>query len=219
MLHDQGIPKFLWGEVVNTVVYVQNRCSHQALDSKSPKEFFTGKKLDISHFRIFGSPIYFHVWKEKRSKLEASGKKGTFVGYNETSKAYRIYMPGQREVELSHDATFDEDDALRKISNLLIPMKEKEADAGNQGDSQDESLPNVEELMDPFDPPPHEPSSSQRKPSWLREALEDVKKHVALRGTFHESKKPNKYQGYLIAMSMIIQFEPCSFKEVVKQQL
>jgi len=134
MLHDQGLPKFLWGEVANTAVYVQNRCPHQALDSKTPEEVFTGKKSDVSHFRIFGSPLYFQVPKEKRSKLEASGKKGTFVGYSETSKAYRIYVLGQREVELSHDVTFDEDASLRKISKLPIPRKDKEANAGNQGD-------------------------------------------------------------------------------------
>ena len=57
------------------------------------------------------------------------------MGYKETSKAYRIYVPGQREVELSHDVTFDEDVALRKISNLPIPRKDKEVDARNKGDS------------------------------------------------------------------------------------
>ena len=50
--------------------------------------------------------------KEKRSKLDATGKKGMFVGYSETSKAYRVYVPGQREVEISHDVTFDEDASL-----------------------------------------------------------------------------------------------------------
>jgi len=55
MLHDQSLPKFLWAEVANTVVYVQNRCPHQALDSKTLKEVFTGKKSNVSHFRIFGS--------------------------------------------------------------------------------------------------------------------------------------------------------------------
>jgi len=49
MLHDQRIPKFLWAEAANTVVYVQNRCPHQALDSKTPEEMFTGKKPDVSH--------------------------------------------------------------------------------------------------------------------------------------------------------------------------
>lgn len=28
MLHDQNVPKFLWGEVANVVIYVQNRTPH-----------------------------------------------------------------------------------------------------------------------------------------------------------------------------------------------
>eukprot|EP00253_Pinus_taeda_P002410 PITA_02410 len=219
ILHDQGLPKFLWGVAAKTVVYVQNRCPHQALDSKTLEEVFTSKKLDVSHFRIFGSPVYFHVPKEKRSKLEAFGKKGALVGYNETSKAYRVYVLGQREEELSHDVTFNEDVALRKISNLPIARKDKEVDAGNQGDSHDELMPDVVEPMDPIDPPLHEPFSSKRRPLWLRETLEDADTHVAPRGTFRERKKPNRYQGYLTAMSTIIQFKPCSFEEDVKQQV
>ena len=134
MLHDQGLPKFLWGEASNTVVYVQNRCPHQALDFKTPEEVFTNKKPNVSHFRIFGCPVYFHVPKEKRSKLDASGKKGTFVGYSETSKAYRIYMFGKREVEISHDVTFNEDVSLGKVKDLPIPRKDKDEDAGKQNE-------------------------------------------------------------------------------------
>eukprot|EP00253_Pinus_taeda_P036164 PITA_36164 len=37
-------------------------------------------------------------------------------------------------------------------------------------------------------------------------------------GTFRESKKPNKYQGYLTAMSTIIQNKPSSFEEAVKHK-
>ena len=126
MLCDQGLPKFLWGEVVNTVVYVQNRCPHSALDSKNPEEVFSGKKPDVSHFRVFGCPVYFHVSKEKRSKLDASGKKGMFVGYSETSKAYRIYVPDQREVEICHDVSYDEDATLKKVRNLPSSKDDKE---------------------------------------------------------------------------------------------
>lgn len=67
MLHGQGLPKFLWGEAANTAVYVQNRRPHQALDFKTPEEVFIGKKPNVSHFRIFGCPVYFHVPKEKRN--------------------------------------------------------------------------------------------------------------------------------------------------------
>jgi len=128
MLHDKDLPKCLWGESANIVVYVQNRCLHQALDFKTHEEVFIGKKHDVSHFRIFGCHIYFHVPKEKRNKLDASRKKGTFVGYSETLKAYRTYVLGQREVEISHDATFDEDSALRKVRDLLIPRKDNNND-------------------------------------------------------------------------------------------
>ena len=66
--------------------------------------------------------------------MDASRKKGMFVGYNETSKAYRIYVPGQREVEICHDVTFDEDVALRKVRNILISKedKEEEEEVGRQ---------------------------------------------------------------------------------------
>ena len=114
MLYDQGLLKFLWGQTANTAVYVQNRCLHSALDSKTPEEVSSGKKPDVSHLRVFGSPISFHVLKEKRSKLDASRKKGMFVGYSETSKAYRIYVPSQIEVGICHDVTIKEDFALKK---------------------------------------------------------------------------------------------------------
>ena len=59
------------------------------------------------------------------------GKKGMFVGYIETSKAY-IYVPAQREVEIFHDVTFDEDASLRKVINLPSSEEDHEARSGNQ---------------------------------------------------------------------------------------
>jgi hypothetical protein len=94
MIHDQGIPMHLWAEASSIVVYVQNRIPHKILGNKTPKEAFTGKKPEINHLSIFCCPIFIHVPKEKRIKMEPEGKKGSFVGYNETLKAYRIYIFG-----------------------------------------------------------------------------------------------------------------------------
>ena len=71
------------------------------MGSKTPEEKFIDKKPDVSHFIIFGSPVYFHVPKEKRNKLGAFGKKGIFVGYGENTKGYRIYVSVQRESPLT----------------------------------------------------------------------------------------------------------------------
>ena len=79
---------FLWAESCSTTVYVQNKCPHWRLRDMTPKEAFTSEKLEIGHFKIFGCPVYIHVPRERRTKLEPSSKKGVFVGYNEYGKAY-----------------------------------------------------------------------------------------------------------------------------------
>ena len=90
MLHDQDLSMHLWEEATRTTVYVHNRTPHKVLSNKTPEEAFSSEKPEVSHLRIFGCPMYIHIPKEKRTKLDPSGRKGIFVGYNETSKEYRI---------------------------------------------------------------------------------------------------------------------------------
>ena len=70
MLHDQGLPLHLWFEACNTVVYLQKRSPHHILGMKTQEEAFSRKRPDVSHFRIFGSLLYWHVKKDARKKLE-----------------------------------------------------------------------------------------------------------------------------------------------------
>ena len=79
MIHDQSLPMFLWVEASRAVVCVQNKFPHRILKNMTPEEAFIGVKPEVVHLRIFGCPVYMHVPKEKRTKLEPSGKKGTFV--------------------------------------------------------------------------------------------------------------------------------------------
>ena len=74
--------------------------THKILKNMTPEEAFTGVKPEVGHLRIFGFPVYIHVPTDKRMKLEPLGKKGTFVGYSESSKAYRIYILGSRQIEV-----------------------------------------------------------------------------------------------------------------------
>jgi len=88
------------------------------LGNKTPEEAFTGNKPDISNLRIFGCVTYSHVPEEKRTKLEPAADKGIFVGYSETSKAFRIYIPALRKVVLRRDVRFEEDAAFRRSRGL-----------------------------------------------------------------------------------------------------
>jgi hypothetical protein len=99
-------------------VYIQNSCSHAILKDKTPKEVFVGIKPEVGHLRIFGCPVYIHVPKEKRKNMEPSGKKGVFLGYSENSKAYMIYVLGQREIEVRRYVTFHVEATFKKSIEL-----------------------------------------------------------------------------------------------------
>lgn len=169
MLHDQNMSKFLWAEATNIVVYVQNGLPHQDLDKKTPKEIFTGVKPDIGHLHLFGCPVDFHVSKDKVNKLEATKRKGMFVGYSEDSKEFRIYISGQRKVQISRDVTFDEDVSLRKERNLPLPPppEDKNVDIDilegpSLTESEKEIVDDPMEPINPLDPPPSDPPTRKR---------------------------------------------------------
>jgi hypothetical protein len=63
------------GRSMHDTVYVQNKSLHQTLKNITPEEVFTRMKPEIKHFRLFGCPMYFHVPKEKKSKLDPLERK------------------------------------------------------------------------------------------------------------------------------------------------
>jgi hypothetical protein len=148
--------------------------------------------------RIFGSPVYIHVPKEKRNKLEPSRKKGTFVGYNETSKSYRIYVPGEKYVEVCRDVTFHEEATFCRSRELPCDRKEHEAPSPKPSDSQlsDEQReearePSVDPTRDSVEITLEKPLV-KRKLAWCREVLMEAEKHATPKGTFKESNNPDK---------------------------
>ena len=113
-------------KLLEQAVYVQNRTPHRVLENKTPEEVFSRKKPEVSHLRIFGCPVYIHIPKEKRTKLDPSRKKGIFVGYFVCSKAYRIYFPGFKKIDISKDVTFDEDSAYNKSRKKPVKNLKKQ---------------------------------------------------------------------------------------------
>ena len=55
------------------------------------EEAFNGKKLDVSHIKIFGSSVYVHVTKNAKKKLEPTAEVGNFVRYTETPHNYCVF--------------------------------------------------------------------------------------------------------------------------------
>lgn len=105
MLLEAQYEKKFWGEAVNMANYVQNRLPTRGID-KTPYEIWNGFKPSIKHFMMFGAKCFVHVPTEKRRKLDATGMAGSLMGYDDSSKAYRIYMPSTGKVVVSRDVRF-----------------------------------------------------------------------------------------------------------------
>jgi hypothetical protein len=72
---------------------------------------WSGEKLTVSHLRVFGCVAYAQISKAKRKKLDDRGEKCIFIGYSETSKAYKVYNLFTKKVVVSRDIIFSENKA------------------------------------------------------------------------------------------------------------
>lgn len=59
-------------------------------------------------------------------KLEPLGEKGVLVGYNEASKAYRVFMSAQQKTLVSWDFKFEENLGSKKSHELPPVAKDQE---------------------------------------------------------------------------------------------
>ena len=86
------------------------------------------QKSAISEYSVFHCTYTFQ--KRILTSLYPSGKKGIFVGYSEISKAYRIYFPGFKKIDISRDVTFDEHSSYnnpeRDLLNIIKKQKHPE---------------------------------------------------------------------------------------------
>ena len=65
-----------------------------------------GHVPSVKHLRVFGSTCYALIPKVHRNKLGARSRKCIFLGYSNTSKAYRLYDEVNKKFVVSRDVIF-----------------------------------------------------------------------------------------------------------------
>nr|GEV11403.1 retrovirus-related Pol polyprotein from transposon TNT 1-94 [Tanacetum cinerariifolium] len=99
---EEGIKKFL------TAPYSpqQNRIAERKNQTIMN---MSGAKPTVSHFRVFGNVAYAHVPDQTRKKLDDKSKMYIFIGYDERTKAFRLYDPIKKKVIVSRDVFVNEE--------------------------------------------------------------------------------------------------------------
>ncbi|KAH9770099.1 Integrase catalytic domain-containing protein [Citrus sinensis] len=137
MLNENALPKYFWAEAVNTACYVLNRVLIRPHLNKTPYELWKDRKPNIGYFKVFGYKCFILNTKDNLGKFDPKSNVGIFLGYSNSSKAYRVYNKRTLVVEESMHVTFDESNPFSAEKGV--------ANDDADGDLQEESSKEIQE--------------------------------------------------------------------------
>jgi hypothetical protein len=127
MLDEYKTPDRFWAEAINTASYSINRLYLHRILKKTSYELLTGKKPNVSYFRVFGSKCFILVKRGRKSKFALKAVEGFLLGYDSNTRAYRVFNKSTGLVEVSCDIVFDETNGSQVEKVDLVELDDEEA--------------------------------------------------------------------------------------------
>lgn len=110
MLHESGLPNFLWGEACRHAAFLKNCTWTRSLKGQTPHEVFHGTKPNLSDIHPWGCRVRVH--DDDNNKLGARSKIGRWMGFDEESNAHRIYWAEKRSITVERSVKFNFEDEI-----------------------------------------------------------------------------------------------------------
>jgi hypothetical protein len=127
MLDEYNTSDRFWAEAINTACYAINCLYLHRILKKTSYELLTGKKPNVSYFRVFGSKCFILVKRGRKSKFAPKVVKGFLLGYDSNTRAYRVFNQSTGLVEVSCDIVFDETNGSQVEQVDLDELDDEEA--------------------------------------------------------------------------------------------
>ncbi|CAI7757409.1 unnamed protein product [Closterium sp. NIES-53] len=107
LLGRAGLPDPFWVTALRQVALVKNRVLATLGDKQwVPYTKWYGSAPAVNMLRAYGCMVVFHVPKEKRGKLEASGRWGVHLGLAKDHKGWLIWDLTSQQLTVSRDVKF-----------------------------------------------------------------------------------------------------------------
>jgi hypothetical protein len=116
-----------WAEAINTASYSINRLYLHRILKKTPYKHLTGKKPNVSYFRVFGSKCFILIKRGRSSKFAPKAVEGCLLGYDLNTRAYRVFNKSTGLVEVSCDIVFNETNGSQVEQVDLDELDDEEA--------------------------------------------------------------------------------------------
>nr|GEU41411.1 hypothetical protein [Tanacetum cinerariifolium] len=137
----KGIKREFSAKAVNTACYVQNRVLVTKPYNKTPYELLQGRTPSIGFMIPFGCPVTILNTLDSLGKFDGKVDEGFLVGYSVSSKAFRVFNNGTRNVQETLHVNFLKNKPnvagsgptlLFDIDTLTKTMNYQPVTAGNQ---------------------------------------------------------------------------------------
>jgi transposase InsO family protein len=127
MLDEYKTPDQFWAEPINTACYSINRLYLHRILKKTSYELLTGKKPNVSYFRVFDSKCFILVKRGRKSKFAPKAVEGFLLGYDSNTRAYRVFNKSTGLVEVCCDIVFDKTNGSQVEQVDLDELDDEEA--------------------------------------------------------------------------------------------
>jgi hypothetical protein len=127
MLDEYKNPDRFCVEAINTACYSINRLYLHRILKKTSYELLTGKKSNVSYFRVFGSKCLILIKRGRNSKFSPKAVEGFLLGYDSNTRAYRVFNKSTGLIEVSCDIVFDEINGSQVKQVDLYVLDDEEA--------------------------------------------------------------------------------------------
>ena len=108
------LPKSLWAEAAQFVIWLKNRSLTRVLGDVTPYERLTGQKPNLAGVPEWGQRVWVH--NDSGSKLDGRASAARWVGYDaDSTHAHRIYWPETRRISVERNIRFKADSVTIRI--------------------------------------------------------------------------------------------------------
>jgi hypothetical protein len=107
MLDEHRTPRHFWANAFSTACYISNRIFLCSILILTPFELRFGRKLTVSHVRLFGCKCIV-LERGNLDKFKSHSSDGILLGYTSHGKSYQVFNLESNTVVESYDLTFDE---------------------------------------------------------------------------------------------------------------
>uniref|UniRef100_A0AAV1TG08 Integrase catalytic domain-containing protein n=1 Tax=Peronospora matthiolae TaxID=2874970 RepID=A0AAV1TG08_9STRA len=236
LLHHANMEKRFWAEAAITAIYIKNRLPSPKIDHKTPFEIVYKSKPSVKHMRVFGCRAFILTPREKRLKWDPKAREGIFMGYEEASKAYRVYDIEAGQVVISRDIIFDgstfdfsmdrpsDDDENAEVDLDLLAINEddvRQTVYKQTGKRKSEAIPGMSRSARPrtgleqASAPEHVSNRHQKRRSSAPETMSDDDEDASVYDQDDDSTPPTFWRASANAVEATDLAEPVTFQDAI----